>query len=75
MYSHISQKGSILLPSVRRTESDAKTQEYILVFCKSGGLFDPHDPFSTSVCEDLIDITEKKLESRSYNTLLGHITS
>jgi hypothetical protein len=26
--SHISQKDSILLPSVRRTESDAKTQDY-----------------------------------------------
>jgi len=59
MYSHISQKGSILLSSVTRTESDAKTQEYILVFCKSGDLFDPQDPFCTPVCDDLIDSTEK----------------
>jgi len=63
------------MPPVRRTESDAKIQEFILVFCKSGGLFDPLDPFCTSVSEELIDITEKNLESRSYNTLLGHITS
>jgi hypothetical protein len=63
MYSHISQKGSIPLPSVRRTESDAKTQKRILVFCKSGGLFDPQDPFRTSACEDVIDITDKSLKA------------
>jgi hypothetical protein len=47
------------MPPVRRTESEAKTQEFILVFCKSGGLFDPLDSFCTSVSEERIDVTKK----------------